>query len=111
MLKAYPDPAIVLASDQKLCDLERFCCNLSDFCVFTVDPTFSFGDFDVTPKTYRHLLLSGKKSQATSDVGSSHDSLHKEFSNIFVSCIHTNQLKQELRRATHFWSRWREAFK
>lgn len=61
-IKAYPDPAIVLGSDQQLCDLERFCCNLSDFCVFTVDPTFSLGDFDVTPTTYCHLLLCGKRN-------------------------------------------------
>ena len=25
--------------------------------MLTVDPTFSLGDFDVTPITYRHLLL------------------------------------------------------
>ena len=54
-IKAFPDPAIVLAMEQQLIDLERFCCNPSAFSVLTVDPTFSLGDFDVTPTTYRHL--------------------------------------------------------
>ena len=60
-VKAYPEPAIVLASDQQLVDVERFCCK-SPFCVLTIDPTFSLGDFDVTPTTYRHLLLVSKRT-------------------------------------------------
>ena len=55
-VKAYPEPAIVLASEQQLFDLDRFCCNAAQFSILTVDPTFSLGDFDVTPTTYRHLL-------------------------------------------------------
>ena len=54
-VKAYPDPAIVLASDQQLLDLERFC-DLSNYSILMVDPPFSLGDFDVTTTTYRHLL-------------------------------------------------------
>lgn len=56
-IKAHPEPAIVLATDRQLADLARFCCDLFEFCVLTVDPTFCLGDFDVTPTTYRHLLL------------------------------------------------------
>ena len=48
-VKAYPERAIVLASDQQLFDLERFCCDSTQFSVPTIDPTFSLGDFDVTP--------------------------------------------------------------
>lgn len=51
------EPAIVVATDKQLNDLERFCCKESNFGVLTVDPTFSLGDFDVTVTTYRHLLL------------------------------------------------------
>lgn len=58
-VKAFPDPA---ATEQQLFDLERFCCNASAFSVITVDPTFSLGDFDVTPTTYRHLLLRVKRT-------------------------------------------------
>ena len=60
-VKTYPEPAIVLATEQQLIDIERFCCQ-SPFCVLTVDPTFSLGDFDVTPTTYRHLLLVSKRT-------------------------------------------------
>ena len=48
-VKAYPDPAIVLASEQQLL---RHCCDASHFSILTVDPTFSLGDFDVIPTTY-----------------------------------------------------------
>ena len=56
-VKVYPEPAIALASDQQLLDLERFCCDSSHYCILTVDPMFSLGDFDVTPTTYRHSCL------------------------------------------------------
>lgn len=61
-IKAYPEPAILLASDHQLNDVSRFCCDPFDYCVLTVDPTFSLGDFDVTPTTYRHLLLECRRS-------------------------------------------------
>ena len=61
-VKAYPEPAIFLASEQQLLDLERFCCDSSNSSILTVDPTFSLGDFDVTPTTYRHLLLCTKRT-------------------------------------------------
>ena len=56
-VKAAPDPAVVLATDRQLDDMVRFGMSPEDFCVVTVDPTFNLGDFDVTPMTYRHLLL------------------------------------------------------
>ena len=61
-IKAFPDPAIILATEQQLLDLERFCCNESAFSVLTVDPTFSLSDFDVTPTTYHHLLLRSSRT-------------------------------------------------
>lgn len=61
-VKAYPDPAVVLATEQQLNDLEHFCCNPSRFCILTVDPTFSLGDFDVTPTTYHHLMLRSRRT-------------------------------------------------
>ena len=56
-IKTSPDPAIILASDQQLNDLVRFGTSSEEFCVITIDPTFSLGEFDATPLTYRHLLL------------------------------------------------------
>ena len=61
-IKAYPEPAIILANERQLNDVARFCCNPFEFSVLTVDPTFSLGDFDVTPTTYRHLLLLSNRS-------------------------------------------------
>lgn len=62
-VKIFPEPAIVLATDQQLYDIERFCCNPKEFSVLTVDPTFTLGDFDVTPTTYRNLLLECKRTR------------------------------------------------
>ena len=61
-IRASPDPAIVLAEDFQINDLERFCVSSAEFGILTVDPTFSLGEFDVTPITYRHLLLSTKRN-------------------------------------------------
>lgn len=61
-VKAAPDPALVLATDQQLDDMVRFCTSVDEFCVTTVDPTFNLGDFDVTPLSYRNLLLETKRS-------------------------------------------------
>ena len=61
-IKAYPEPAILLASERQLNDVSRFCCDSFEYSVLTVDPTFSLGDFDVTPTTYRHLLLECNRS-------------------------------------------------
>ena len=58
---AAPEFCILLASDQQLKDVERFCCNPESFSVLGVDPTFNFGDYNVTVSTYRHLLLNTDK--------------------------------------------------
>ena len=60
-IKTAPEPAIVLATDQQLADLVRFATSSGKFCIVTIDPTFSLGEFDVTPLTYRHLLLTTKR--------------------------------------------------
>ena len=52
-----PKLAFVLSRDRQLDDLVRFCTDPANFCVLTVDPTFNFSDFDVTPTAYRNLLL------------------------------------------------------
>lgn len=51
------DPCIVLASNQQLRDVERFCTNPAKFSILGVDATFNFGKFYVTLTMYRHLLL------------------------------------------------------
>ena len=58
---AAPEFCILLASDQQIKDVERFCCNPESFSVLGVDPTFNFGDYNLTVSTYRHLLLKTDK--------------------------------------------------
>ena len=61
-VKAGPDPALVIATDQQLNDLVKFCTSPDEFTVITVDPTFNLGDFEVTPITYRHLFLQSERT-------------------------------------------------
>ena len=60
-VNAAPEPAVVVATDKQLHDVVRFCTSPIDFSVLTIDPTFSFGDFDVTLTTFCHLLLESKR--------------------------------------------------
>ena len=87
-VKAYPKPAIFLASEQQLLEIERFCCDSTDFSIMTVDPTFSLGDFDVTPTTFHHLMLGSKRTRKPPvHVRTNHDSLQKNVQYVQVSCI------------------------
>ena len=56
------DPAIVIADDVQIKDLVRFCTSNAEFGILTIDPTFSLGEFDVTPIAYRQLLLETKRN-------------------------------------------------
>ena len=62
-VQAAPEPVCVLATDQQICDLVRFCTNSSKFSVLTVDPTFNLGPFNVTPMTYENLLVNNKEGK------------------------------------------------
>lgn len=62
-IKTSPEPAIVLAENQQLQDLVHFGTSSSEFSIMTIDPTFNLGAFDVTPITYRHLLLETRRSK------------------------------------------------
>ena len=61
-IKPLREPAIVVARDQQITDLERFCTFESEFGIMTIDPTFSLGQFDVTVTTYRYLLLECRRT-------------------------------------------------
>ena len=56
-----PEPMAILATQQQLFDLSRFCCD-HGFCIMGVDPTFKLGDFSVTPIVYQHLIVKDKKT-------------------------------------------------
>ena len=59
-----PEPMAILATEQQLHDLERFCCNSSRFSVMGIDPTFNLGDFNVTPIVYQHLMVRSRQSKS-----------------------------------------------
>lgn len=47
-IKTLREPAIVVATNQQLIDLVRFCTLAEEFGIMTIDPTFSLGHFDLT---------------------------------------------------------------
>lgn len=58
-----PEPMAVLCLEQQLTDLNQFCCDPHNFSVLGIDPTYSLGEFSVTPTVYRHLLLEHHKTK------------------------------------------------
>ena len=57
-----PEPACVLATEQQIKYVKRFCTsNTQTPSVFCVDTTFNIGHFYVTATTYKHLLLTDAK--------------------------------------------------
>ena len=55
-------PEVVLAFEQQLKDLARFCCNAVRFSIMGIDPTFNLGNFFVTVTTYKHLMVKQKSN-------------------------------------------------
>ncbi|XP_078364368.1 uncharacterized protein LOC144648781 [Oculina patagonica] len=51
------EPFCVVGTNRQLNDLKRFCCNPVEFRPLTVDPTFDFGPYNVTPISYQHLMV------------------------------------------------------
>ena len=55
-VEAAPEPMCVLATEQQLVDIERFC-TYQPSSVLSIDPTFNLGPFYVTPTTYHNLFV------------------------------------------------------
>ncbi len=51
------EPFCVVGTNRQLNDLKRFCCNPVEYRPLTVDPTFDFGPYNVTPISYQHLMV------------------------------------------------------
>ena len=57
-LQLTPEPACILASEQQIYDVQRFCPSKTQRpSVFCVDTTFNIGDYYVTATTYKHPML------------------------------------------------------
>ena len=50
-------PFCVVGTNRQLDDLKRFGCNPVEYRPLTVDPTFDFGPYNVTPIWYQHLIV------------------------------------------------------
>ena len=100
------DPAIVLVDDTQITDMVRFCTSSIEFGILTVDPTFSLGEFDMTPITYRHLLLETKKNRNTPVfLGPILVHYRKNFSTYVL--LHPLWLAYHVTsRCAGFWNRW-----
>ena len=55
------EPFCVVGTNRQLDDLKRFCCNPVEYRPLTVDPTFDFGPYNVTPISYQHLIVLRKE--------------------------------------------------
>ena len=84
-----PEPMAVLATEQQLADLERFCCNPAEFCVMGIDPTFDLGEFSVTPFVYQNLLIVNDRGLSPWVLGPILVHYRKEFHNynFFLSAL------------------------
>ncbi len=67
-IKTAPEPAIVLACDHQLQDFVCFTTSSFEFGIVTIDPTFTLGEFDVTPLTYMTSSLGNKTQQAAANI-------------------------------------------
>ena len=61
---AAPEPTCIIATDQQLADLDRFCCAPRPHnAILGIDPTFNLGDFYVTCTVYRHSGMNNKEGK------------------------------------------------
>ena len=62
-IKTCPNTAIVVANNRQLDDLVRFCSTPpgTETSILTIDTTYCLGDFECTPITYWHLLLTTQR--------------------------------------------------
>ena len=51
------EPFCVVGTNRQLDDLKRFCCNSVEYRPLTVDATFDFRPYNVTPTSYQHLIV------------------------------------------------------
>ena len=58
-----PEDLWVLGKSHICKDLSRFCCSKVLSHPLSVDPTFNFGQYEVTPYSYKHLLLKSKRTK------------------------------------------------
>jgi len=61
---AAPEAMAILATNRQLNDMVRFLTDQYHHAVMGIDPTFNFGDFNVTPIAFCYLLLEHRKGHS-----------------------------------------------
>ena len=59
----HPDPMCILATEYQPKDLDKSCTEELDFRPGTTDPTFKNGRFNVTPVSYRNIMLQSRRTK------------------------------------------------
>ena len=57
-----PGVRAVLATEEQLADVVKFCTDPEEFCILGIDVTYNIGDFYVTTTAYQHLALLDKST-------------------------------------------------
>lgn len=107
-IRTVREPATIVAWDQQIIDLVRFCTLEDEFGILTVNPTFSLGQFDVTVTTYRHLLLECRRT-ASCVYRTKYDPLQENIFHLLVFASTLVGLKPELSRLQCFGTDEEEA--
>ena len=101
-LRIHPDLSCVVASNQQLDDLVRFCTSHVDCTVLGIDSTFNIGKYDVTFTTYNNLLL---ETRAPDNTGRRHSLVmlgpayihnRKDFDSFYYFVSSLRRLRKEL---------------
>ena len=92
-VKAHPEPMCILATDQQLLDLWRFCADTSFECsILGVDPTVNCGKFYVTVTTYEPLMLTNVNGKHPAVIGAilihqqKLDTSYRYLANTIIDC-------------------------
>lgn len=62
LCQAHPEELYVVYDDRRINDLARFCTSPIQSSLMSIDPTFDFGKFAVTPITTHHLMLKSRQT-------------------------------------------------
>ena len=97
-VRCAPEPIVILATDEQMDCMVKFCTNSAHFGVFGVDPTFDLGSFSVTTTTYEHLhLISRRGGVHTVMIGPLMIHQKKEMATYRVLVDHSLNSRLELR--------------
>ena len=103
-----PEPMAVLCNEQQLCNLIRICCDLYEFGILKVDPTFNLGEFSVTLTAYRHWLVQNSAGNYPLMLGPMLVHYHKEFHNYNYFFFHYDwpeARRNIIKSYRHWWGK------